>query len=357
MKKRIIRVVAVVLCVCMMSTGFTSASSDRVVVRVDPKLGRHVGTLRIFMTRAELRTVQLMERQASTVLVPDGFPAGLAARWFIEPSARDSTTLAISREALVKLQALFENVGLVRTTRTNIVIGRTQQFINESLDAIGCKPNLARTGGIHLMGSSLCDRGAIVINLTGYFFLHSIGDKLTDAMESWSEPRLDTLDYRIVARNLSGLAHEWAHVARTSATGGLVPTDEPAWLREGFAEVMAGIALVRLLGDRFTYTDFHVTRLRTFTDWGSVCREPLSAYQKDSKYLAGCEYYVGPLAVEYLIARMGGLLKFVALFHTASRLGNFARAFRMTYGMSISAFERKFDSYVRPIALLPQTGR
>lgn len=333
--------------------GAVAVPNEIVVVGVEPKLGRVGGAVTVKMTRAELHTVELMKAKIYALALPMTPMTARAARWFIEPSAADSRTLALSRDALTRLQSLLESLGLVRVNQTNIVVGRSQRFINETLAAIGCKPDLSRTRGLHLMGSSLCDRSVIVINLTGYFFLKSASDQLASEMESRAEPKLRTIDYRIVARNLSGLSHEWAHTARASATEGFVPADEPAWIREGFAELMAGIAMVHLLGSRFTYIDFHVTRLRKFADWGSFCRQSLSRYRSDAGSLAGCEYYVGPLAVEYLVARMGGLEKLVSLFHGASARSNFKQAFRLTYGIPLDAFERRFDAYVAPIALLP----
>ena len=50
------------------------------------------------------------------------------------------------------------------------------------LESIDCFPNLVRTGGVHLMGATLCNRRVVVINLTGYFFLRSAGDRLTSAL-------------------------------------------------------------------------------------------------------------------------------------------------------------------------------
>ena len=342
-----------VWCVSFGAAPVVEGVADRVVVRVDPMLGRHSGEVRAALTREEFAVVRSMERRASVATAATAPATASAARWIIEPSAATSRTLALSREVLRELQLLVERLGLVRIVPINVVVGRSQRFINESLGALGCFPNLVRTGGIHLMGASVCNRSVIVINLTGYFFLRNASDQLTDDMATRREPPINRLDYRIAERNISGLAHEWAHVARASAIDGRVPTDEPAWFREGFAEIMSGIATVRAFADRTSYTTFHVVRLRKFTDWGSICTESLRRYRSDSEFYAGCEYYIGALAVEYLIARMGGLDRLVKLLKRASVIMDFHRAFQSTYGMSIDDFERRMDVYLQKIAAIP----
>lgn len=339
------------MCVVVASSAFVRPRGT--VVTVDPVLGRHTAPVTVRMTREELETVRRMNREVTESGVGVPATAGSAV-WLVEAQARGSETLEYSQAVLRRMQLVFENLGLVRVDKTHVVVGRSQRFINDSLAAIGCYPNLVRTGGVHLMGASVCNRRVIIINLTGYFFLRSAGDRLTAAMESWPEPAFNRLNYRIADRNISGLAHEWAHVARASATDGLVAADEPAWMREGFAEVMAGIARVRSFSARMTYTTFHVVRLRKFADWGSFCTEPLRRYRNDSDFLAGCEYYLGALVVEYLVARMGGLATLVALLRESSRTMNFATAFETTYGMSLDVFERRMDGYLRAIADLPE---
>ena len=338
------------VCVVFVSTAF--ARSGNVAVSVDPLLGRRVGQVRVLMTHEEWTTVRRMKREISAYVV--GAPsASPTAQWLIESSARDSTTLEYSQTVLRRAQALFERFGLVRLSRIYIVIARTQRFINETLAALDCYPNLVRTGGVHLMGEAICNRSVIVINLTGYYFLRSVGDVLTERMESLPEPAFDRLNYRIADRNISGLAHEWAHIMRASATDGVVVPDEPAWMREGFAEVMAGIARVQAFSTRMSYSTFHVVRLRKFADWGNFCSASLHRYRVESDFFAGCEYYLGALAVEYLIARMGGLDTLASLYRKAAASRDFSQAFRSTYGMTLDAFEQRMETYLRAIADLP----
>ena len=287
----------------------------------------------------------------SSLRVPD---TAKSVTWRIEPSALDSRTLALSRQVLARLQFLLEDLGLVRVAPTYIVVARSQAFINEVLESIDCFPNLVRTGGVHLMGATLCNRRVVVINLTGYFFLRSAGDRLTSALESAPEPDIRRLDYRIADRNISGLAHEWVHIARASANDGRVAADEPAWVREGFAELLAGVARVLTFPARMDYVDFHVVRLRKFADWRRTCAEPLRRYRDDSDLLAGCEYYLGALAMEYLVARMGGLAKVITLFRRSAETLDFSTSFFVTYGMTLDNFERRMDVYLGDIATLPE---
>jgi hypothetical protein len=328
------------------------ARSDTVLVGADPVLGRHVAPVNVLMTREEFATVRRMGREISA-LAGGAPPALPTVEWLVESSARGNRTLEFSQAVLRRAQVLFEQLGLVRLGRTHIVIARTQRFINESLALLDCYPNLVRTGGVHLMGEAVCNRSVIVINLTGYYFLRSTGDVLTERMESLPEPAFNRLNYRIADRNISGLAHEWAHVVRASATDGVVAPDEPAWMREGFAEVMAGIARVQAFSPRMSYATFHVVRLRKFANWGDSCGASLGRYRVESDFFAGCEYYLGALAVEYLIARMGGLVAIATLFREAARSRDFSGAFRATYGMSLGAFEQRMDAYLSSIAELP----
>ena len=317
-------------------------------VLVDPPFGRHVRPLKVVLTREEASVVGAMEiltRELST-----GVPnTARAIEWRIESAAAGSRTLELSRKVLMALQGIFERQGWTRVEKTHIVVARTQAYINAQLDSIGCYPNLAYTAGIHLMGETVCGHRVIVINLTGYLFLRSAGSHLVLAMESLPEPPMRTISYRIADRNISGLAHEWAHVARASATGELVGVDEPAWFREGFAEMLAGLARVQAFSGRMSYLDFHVIRLRKFAQWESACKQSLASYRATSRFLGGCEYYVGVLGVELLLARYGGLASLFKLFEHVASGDSFFTAFRDAYGISLSTFERIADRYVRGI--------
>lgn len=338
------------------ATTAVSFVPDRgVVVRVDPAFGVHPAVVAVRMTRDERRTVAMMTAETTRLGVSSlGVPrTATSIEWKIEPSAVGSRTLALSRQVLARLQFLLEDLGLVRVAPTYIVVARSQAFINDVLESIDCFPNLVRTGGVHLMGATLCNRRVVVINLTGYLFLLSAGDRLTSTLESAPEPAIRNVNYKIADRNISGLAHEWVHIARASANDGRVAPDEPAWVREGIAELLAGVARVLAFAARMDYVDFHVVRLRKFADWRRTCTEPLRRYRADSDLLAGCEYYLGTLAMEYLVARMGGLAKVITLFRRSAETLDFSRSFLATYGMTLENFETRMDFYLGGIAALP----
>jgi len=270
--------------------------------------------------------------------------------WVIEPSAKSSMTLAMSRRVLNTLQQIFDINNFRDTTKTTVIIGRTQAFLQEEVRRRGCIPELDRTNGVFLMASAVCSRRFIVINLTGYFFLVSATQSLTEALEKRREPAISRTSSYIVDRNLSGLAHEWAHIARSASGTGAVPPGEPAWIKEGFAEFMSGIARVQTFRDKMSYKTFHILRLRRFADWASRCTESLRRYRGDTERVNGCEYYVGPLAVEYLVADFGGLPNLLKLWEENNLRLNFAEAFEAVYGMTLTAFERLADAYIAEIA-------
>lgn len=201
------------------------------------------------------------------------------------------------------------------------------------------------------MGATLCDRQVIAINLTGYLFLRSRGQQLTLEMESQPEPPIAATSYLIADRNLTSLAHEWVHVARALISRGFVPDNEPAWMREGLAEVISGMAHVKASHGRMTYREFHAIRLRKFIQWPSSCRLSTSSYRANSSILGGCEYHRGALALELLIANYGGLNKIIKLYDEASRTGDFFVSFQKVYGMTIGTFESKVDKYSKYISL------
>lgn len=339
--------VGLIACVAL-TVGATSSADGWTLVRVDPAFGAHEGPIAARLTAQELRVVSRIERivSGSTLTVPQ---TARMIGWWIEPVAVGSRTLALSREVLVALQRLLEHEGWITVPPTAVVIARTQAYINDTLKTLGCFPNLVRTGGVHLMGETVCGHRVVVINLTGYLFLRSVSDRITPEMESRPEPTMSRVGFRLADRNISGLAHEWAHVARAAAAYENVPADEPAWMREGFAELMAGIARVRAFPTRMTYLTFHVVRLRKFAPWTSACVRPLRSYRVATTYLGGCEYYVGTLAVELLLANHGGIPALFRLYALAARGIEFATAFRQTYGFDLSTFEAKADTYLSGI--------
>jgi hypothetical protein len=176
-------------------------------------------------------------------------------------------------------------------------------------------------------------------------------------MEQRREPPLAATSYRIVGRNISGLAHEWAHVARNRLTNGFVPDNEPAWFREGLGEIISGLALVKSTRNRMTYNHFHMIRLRKFSNWYDTCGASLSKFRSNNSVPRGCEYLRGASAIELLIANYGGIPKIVALYENMRESGDFFSVFKFTYKMSVAQFEARADNYARYISQAERYGK
>lgn len=323
--------------------------SDSRIDRVTVPYGNTPSPVRVRLTSDEDRVITAIQALIDRRPVP-GYDSSRILTWVIEPSARSSTTLAMSRRILNTLQQIFDSNNFRDTLATTVVVGRSQQFLRQAVESRGCIPDLGRTNGIFLMASAVCNRRFIVVNLTGYFFLTSATQVITPALERRREPLFSRTSTFVVDRNLSGLAHEWAHIARAASASGAIQPGEPAWIREGFAELMSGVARVQTFRDKMTFKTFHVLRLRKFADWHSRCTEPLRRYRGDTEQLNGCEYYLGPLAVEMLVADYGGLPNLLRLWETNNLQLDFAEAFESVYGMPLSSFETIADRYIADIA-------
>ena len=320
------------------------------VVRVIPKFGYATAPIRVRFSHSEIEITKRLQRLATT-WTPSIPVQPIPAQFVIEASAENSPTIETARIAMDAVASLLVRPFDSRPTKTYVIIGRTQEFLQSTLKQVGCVPDLTQTNGVFLMGATLCDRQVIAINLTGYLFLRNRDQQLTSEMETWPEPPIAATSYLIADRNLASLAHEWVHVARALISRGFIPDNEPAWIREGLAEVVSGMARVKASKGRMTYRDFHAIRLRKFIQWPNSCRLPTSSYRGNSSILGGCEYHRGALALELLLANYGGLDKIIRLYDDASRTGDFLQSFRNVYGMNISNFEARADKYFKYVSL------
>jgi hypothetical protein len=317
-------------------------------VSVCPLLGCSSRPIRVFLSNEERRTLRQLAAVTGKVkdrpIVDDSL-----VRWHIEPSARLSPTLFLQRRILFSLREMLEGAdGVTARWPVDIVIGRSQDFILGTLRNLGCEPNLASQGGQILMGAAVCGRRFIVSNISGYLFLSRPGQLVTPEMEQLPEGPLFKSSYKIVARNSSALAHEWMHIYRAAGLEGRVAADEPEWFSEGFAEIWAYIAKVREYNRPGGFLRMHVTRLRAFSDWANQCPGPLSRYRQDgSPY--GCEYHLGTLAMEYLIANYGGLEKTTQAFREDGAKPSFAVGFEALFGVSLESFEAEADRYIETV--------
>jgi hypothetical protein len=328
--------------------GRSDALSGRYLL-ITPVIGRYQRPFRVFMTTREL---DVMTRMGARLRAARKVPRSIVntGTFHVEPGSEKSPMFVSQRIVLRELQRVLEKYnGTIADWKVDIIVGRTQEFLKSKLRDLGCLTNLVSTDGVLQMGAALCERHFLVDNLTGYMFLRSSGDVLTDRMEQAREPNVSTVPYLVAMRNLSGLAHEWAHIYRAAGQDGRVFSDEPAWVREGLAEVWAGIAIVNSNIIRMTYTDWHVIRLRRFLDWSRRCNVKLIDFRLGSAAMNGCEYFIGPLAVELLIARHGGLENLIKVFHLNDPEQGFLDDFEDVYGMTLADFEKEADAYIAGI--------
>lgn len=325
------------------------------VVTITPPYGYAPSPVRVRLSKSEQDMVRILQRIA-TQWNSDFPPPKNFLEWRIEPSAANSRTLALSANILNTTRAFLsvpENAG---TFPAVIIIARSQKYIREQVALLGCRSSLDINGGQYLMGATICDRRVIVINLTGYFFLKSATQIITTEMERRAEPSLARTPYAEVDRNLSGLAHEWTHVARNRLTNGFVPNNEPAWFREGLAEIISGLSRVRASNGRMSFMDFHVIRIRRSTNWSNNCTFSLRTYRRTSSSLSGCEYLRGAAALEMLLARHGGVPKIIELFGNITSTNDFFDSFRQVYGFSVASFEKRADIYAKHIRAATRLG-
>lgn len=326
------------------------------VVTIKPPYGYYVAPIRVRLSKSEVDIIRRLQNLANDWEPATPPPINLV-RWRVEPSAANSPTVLLSIEGFNAARA-FLSVPVNNATKSIVVvIGRTQEFLRQQVNSLGCQPNLALYQGEYIMGATICNRSVIVINLTGYLFLRSLAQGITSDMESRPEPPFSATSYIVVDRNLSGLAHEWTHVARNRLTDGFVPDNEPAWFREGLAEVVSGLARVKASHGRMTYMHFHIIRMRKFSNWPVRCSGHLSSFRGNSLLPGGCEYLRGAAALELLIANYGGLPKVINLYSHMRQSGDFLASFKFTYGMSLSQFETRADKYALYISQANQYGK
>lgn len=326
------------------------------MVTIKPPYGYYVAPVRARYSKSEVDIVRRMQKIADT-WNSDLQSVGNSVRWRIEPSAQNSVTLKIGMKAFNAARALLYIQNSESTLPITIIVGRTQEFLRQQVNGLGCQPQLALYEGDYIMGATICNRSVIVINLTGYLFLRSLTQQITTAMEQRREPPLSAMSYLIVGRNISGLAHEWAHVARNRLTDGFVPDNEPAWFREGLGEVISGLALARSSNGRVSYNHFHMIRLRKFSNWYDKCDGQLSRFRSNNSLPLGCEYLRGAAAIELLIANYGGMQKIVSLYENLRESGDFFSSFKFVYKMTVTQFEARADKYAAYISQAERYGK
>lgn len=320
-------------------------------VRVTPPYGASPAALTATFSPREMQLVG--ELQGRVDLLSDAGDAPRAAafvRWHVEPSVEGSEILVAARRSLTETQLMFERAGIYEVQRTDIVVGRTQAFIDSTVRSLGCRPDLSRTRGVYLMGGSLCGNTIVTMDVTGLLFVVRPEQSVTAAMEAAPEPPMSTIRYQLVDRAVAVLSHEWAHAVRFVAAGSTQPPGEPVWFREGFAEWVALASRVRAFAPDMSYLDAHAIRLHLFSNWPSRCSTRLSSYRLRGAVAGACEYYLGLLAVELLVVRYGGFARMVDVYRRAASGSPFAASFRAVYGIPLATFESEASEYIEGVA-------
>lgn len=320
-------------------------------VTVAPAYGFYTPPIRVRLSETERRIISKLQRQSLT-FTPAEPITDRPLRWHIEPSARKSQTLALARRVLFAARTMAAWNGIVVPRTVDIIVGRSQSYIAARVAELGCDPDLAKSAGRFVMGATLCKGTIVVINLTGYLFIRQIDQTITRYMETVAEPAISATWYLIADRNMRSLAHEWIHVSRFAPSSPRTSLNEPAWLREGMAETISGMAAVRATGGRVSYLEHHVISVRKFSRWTERCTKPLREYRGESAKLGGCEYYAGAAAASLLLADYGGIGRVIEWYRATDEIGDWVTAFAVVYGMTLDEFEIKADRYIAQLRSL-----
>lgn len=282
--------------------------------------------------------------------VTSPFPTAADIRWWVEPSALSSPTLVRQHRVWNALQWMVERYAQVRQSwHVDLIVGRSQHFIKDSLVRAGCKADFSAFGGVVLMGATVCNRTVIVINLTGFLFLRRSSQALTSDMERRAEPSLRSQPYLIVERNNLALAHEWVHVLRSAIIGSVIREGDPIWFREGYAHVMSLIARSKTSRMQIDYVNAHVMSLRYDRRQLANCPGSLVRYRTAESLVHGCGYTLGALALEYLFSYYGGIARLMTMFRLTNDGVTFGDAFAHVYGIPLAEFERRADGFINNV--------
>jgi hypothetical protein len=175
------------------STGTTDPVGT-VRVRVPPPYGAGPASVTATFSPMELRIVRELQGKVDLLSDTGDTPRAAAfVRWHVEPSVEGSEILAAARRSLTETQLMFERAGIFEVQRTDIVVGRTQAFIDSTVRSLGCRPDLSRTRGVYLMGGSLCGNTIVTMDVTGLLFVVRPEQSVTAAMEAAPEPPMSTI--------------------------------------------------------------------------------------------------------------------------------------------------------------------
>lgn len=147
---------------------------------------------------------------------------------------------------------------------------------------------------------------------------------------------------------LGNLPHEVGHASQMeldARQGAEAKQKQPAWLREGFAEVFKIISFAKdnnltYAQSRAAYLDGDRSRCN-----GARLSDMTASYSAITSATNSCEYDKGMVATEYLIWRTGGDVAMGLRFLQKGDEGTAAEIFERAYGMTLERFLKEAEAY------------
>jgi hypothetical protein len=177
----------------------------------------------------------------------------------------------------------------------------------------------------------------------GYFAVNAPqGEKFVD--KPLTNAQAKTVDYMV--------AHDVATMYALQAQYGSISYDGtkdqiPAWIREGFVQLFASLAIADSNTEKKNYFDYFVSSNMIDTFPNGLCTKTLQDFEsKDRNWGGSCASSQNFYAVELLAARHGGfdaLFKFVTLFGTSN---DWTASFKSAFGISREDFYAEWYDYL-----------
>ena len=184
----------------------------------------------------------------------------------------------------------------------------------------------------------------------GYFAVNAPqGEKFVD--KPLTPAQAKTIDYMV--------AHDVATMYELQAQYGSISYDGtkdqiPAWIREGFVQLFAALAISDSNTEKKSYFDYFVSSNMIDSFPKGLCTKTLQDFEsKDRNWGGSCASSQNFYAVELLAARHGGfdaLFKFVTLFGTSN---DWTASFKTAFGISREDFYAEWYDYLN----IPQGNR
>jgi hypothetical protein len=184
----------------------------------------------------------------------------------------------------------------------------------------------------------------------GYFAVNAPqGEKFVD--KPLTPAQAKTIDYMV--------AHDVATMYELQAQYGSISYDGtkdqiPAWIREGFVQLFAALAISDSNAEKKNYFEYFVSSNMIDSFPKGLCTKTLQDFEsKDRNWGGSCASSQNFYAVELLAARHGGfdaLFKFVTLFGTSN---DWTGSFKTAFGISREDFYTEWYDYLN----IPQGNR